>query len=429
MREGLPPGPRLPVALQTLLWFGWPVGFMERCGGRYGELFTLRLALGPPIVMVTSPGLADRVLSLPPEVATAGEENAVLEPLLGSSSLLMLDGPEHLRHRRLMLPFFHGERMRRHAPAIAAITAAEVRRWPVGRPFPLLPAMRSITLDVILRVVMGIEESARLAELRTLVARLLRMGSSWMVLPSMRRDYGPLSPWGRFVRLRGRVRGLLREEIDDRRNPAGGGADDVIGALVSHLTDDELTDELLTLLVAGYETTATSLAWTWELLLRRPDVLERVRAGSDADSPALLGAVIREALRLRPVFRFVSRRLRSPLELGGYRLPAGTSVGANVYLTHRRPDTYPEPALLVPERFLRRTPEPGTWIPFGGGVHRCLGASFAVFEMEVVLRTVLGMARLRPASPRPEPVRLHAVTMVPGRGARAVVLELGDPTG
>jgi cytochrome P450 len=251
------------------------------------------------------------------------------------------------------------------------------------------------------------------------------MGSSWMAVPALRRDLGPLSPWGRFTRLKARVDALLRDEIRRRReSPAAGGAPGggAIGAMLGEMEDGELADALMTLLVAGHETTATSLAWCFELLLRRPDLVDRLRADGRTGSSRLLDAVVRETLRLRPVFRYTSRRLRVPLTLGEHTVPAGVAVGASIYLAQRRADGYRSPRDFVPERFLSPpAPAPGAWIPFGGGVRRCPGASFATFEMGLVVRTVLELARLRPASARPERVALRAVTMVPARGARVVL--------
>jgi cytochrome P450 len=421
-RTALPPGPRLPGLVQTALWFGRPMQFMEWCGRRYGDCLTLRLPFGPAMVIVSDPALVDGILAAPPAIATTGPENAVLEPLLGPNSVLMLDGPEHLRQRKLLLPFFHGERMRRHEATIANITEREIERWPPGQPFPLLPRMRALTFEVILRIVFGLEDEARLAELGELLRRLLALGSSWLVLPFMQRDLGPHSPWGRFVRLKASIDQFLVREIRERRgDPPPATRDDVLSQLLQardedgdQLTDEELRDELMTLLVAGHETTATSLAWCFDLLLRRPDL-----AGEVVESRKLADAVIRETLRLRAPFRLVSRRLVAPMRVGPYTLPAGVSVGVNVYLTHRRSEVYPDPEAFRPERFMDGQPE--AWVPFGGGVRRCLGASFALFEMGVVLRTVLGRARLRPVSPGPDPISLHAVILVPKNGVQVVL--------
>jgi len=291
----------------------------------------------------------------------------------------------------------------------------------VGRPFPLLPRMREVTFEVILRVVFGLEESARLTALRRSLRRLLGMGGTWMVVPALRRDLGPLSPWGRFVRLRAGVDALLRAEIRERRERGGPAGDGAIDVLLAEMDDGELVDALITMLVAGHETTATSLAWCFELLLRRPSLVERLRGEGEPGAARLLDAVVRETLRLRPVFRYTSRRLREPLALGGYTVPAGFAVGANVYLAQRRAADHEDPDAFRPERFLDGAPTTGAWAPFGGGSRRCLGASFATYEIGLVLRTVLSAARLRPASARPEQIALHAIVMVPGRGARVVL--------
>jgi cytochrome P450 len=247
------------------------------------------------------------------------------------------------------------------------------------------------------------------------------MGSAWMLVPALRRDLGPLSPWGRFVRLRARVAALLRDEIRERRKSDMRGADSVVDLLLDSMDDEELVDALMTLLVAGHETTATSLAWCFELLLRRPDLVQRLRGELSLGSTRLLDAVVRETLRLRPVFRYTSRRLRDPLVLGAYTIPSGVTVGANIYLAHHRSDHYDDPDVFKPERFLDGAPRSGTWVPFGGGIRRCLGASFATYEMGVVVRTVLEIAELRSASARPERVKMHAITLVPGHSARVVM--------
>jgi cytochrome P450 len=418
MTGRLPPGPPLPASVQTLLWLAQPTAFPIWAARRYGDPHRLRLAFSGDLVLTADPTLVPGVLGLRPEVASAGEANALLAPLLGSRSLLMLDGPEHLRLRRLLGPPLRGEAMRAHRDLIVELTRRELARWPRRAPFPLLPRMRALTLEVILRVVFGLEAGPRLDLLRRLLVELLAMGSSWMVLPGTRLDLGPWSPWGRFVRLKARIDALLEEEIGERRRsgPGRGLLAELLADGNHGLAPGDLRDQLLTLLVAGHETTATTLAWCFELLLRHPEAAERARTDE-----RYLEAVVRETLRLRPIFRMASRRLRRTLELGPYRLPPGVSVGAAIYLAHRRPEIYPDPEGFHPERFLHAAPETGAWIPFGGGIRRCLGAAFASFEMSVVVGTVLGSVRLRPASASPEPVALHAVVLVPGRGARVVV--------
>jgi cytochrome P450 len=413
----LPPGPPLPAWIQTAIWLRWPLWFMSRCVRGYGDVFTLRPSFGPPIVMVCDPDLVRVILRLGPEEVSRADENAVLAPLLGARSLLLLDGVDHARLRRLQLPHLRPESFSSQHDLVASITRDEMRRWPVGQPFPLLPSMRAITLEVILRVAFGLEGSPRLEEIRDSIRRLLSMHSGWVLVPMLRRDLGPWSPWGRFTRLRARVDGLLREEIRQRSTPGGAG---MIDQLRDRMTEDELVDTLMTLLVAGHETTATSLAWCFELLLAHPELTVRLRRESDPDVERLLDAVIRETLRLRPVFRFTSRRTKKPLDLGTYRIPAGVSVAANIWLTHRRADCYEDPLMFHPERFLTGEPRPYSWIPFGGGSRRCPGASLATYEMGVVVRTVLQGARLRLAGRRPEGVGVHPITLIPRRGVRVI---------
>jgi cytochrome P450 family 135 len=406
------------MPLQTLIWFArpsWPARLPER----YGDPMTLRLAIGPTMVVTADPSLAHRVLALPVDVATAGEDNRLLEPLLGPSSLLMRDGPDHVRLRHLLAPFLRGEQMRAHEEAVAELTRRQIAGWQAGGAFPLLPRMRALTLQVILRVVFGIQESPRLVELGRLVERVLTAGSSWL-LPTWLRADVPGSPWRRFTRLKRQVDELLMTEIDAlaAAGPRGGMLDDLLAAhRDGELSRVELRDQLVTLLVAGHETTATTLSWCVELLLRDPDALAEVRANPSREAVA---DVIRETLRLRPVFRLVSRRLKQPWELGGWRLEPGTSVAANVFALHRDARVYDDPEVFRPGRWRGRPPGQA-WLPFGGGVRRCLGAAFAQFEMEVILAILLSEVRLRPASDRPEPMALHAVTLIPKHGARVVV--------
>jgi len=425
----LPPGPRLPVAAQTLLFGLKSVDYMERCGRRYGDAFTLRLPAGRTLVLFSRPDAIRDIFAASPEDATAGDSNAfALEPFVGSGSLLLLDGRRHLDERRLMLPPFHGERMRAYTGLIADITREDIASWPAGSVFSMRSRTQEITFEVILRAVFGLDEGERLHAVRAATADMLRFASKpLLMLPAFRRDLGPLTPWRSFVEVRARVREAIVDTIRERRaDPMVAERADILSMLVqarrpdgSGLGDDELCDELLTLLLAGHETTATALAWTFDLVLHDPPVLERLHR--DPDDDAYVDAVIKEALRLRPVIPEVGRRLVRPMTIGGIDLPAGVFAVPNIVLVHRRPDVYPDPLAFRPERFLGRRPDPYAWLPFGGGTRRCLGASFAQTEMRVVLRTVLASTRLRAADPDLEQVRRRIVTLAPRHGTRVVV--------
>ncbi len=427
----LPPGPRLPVAVQTYLWVARPTTTMRRWRRRYGDVFTIKLAMQGDVVQVADPALLKAIFTAKPDDARAGEANTILEPLLGQSSVLLLDGREHLRQRKLLLPPFHGERMQQYGDLIARVTDEELERWPVGHPFALRESMQRVTLDVILRAVFGMDDPGQLAELRPLIGSLVNVSrSSIALLPGLRRDLGPRSPWGRLLRLRARVDELLFDLIRLRRaDPEVATRDDVLSMLVQArdengeaMTDGELRDELMTLLLAGHETTATSLAWCFNLLLTHPVELRLLREDLDAGGTARLDAVIKETMRLRPVVSIVARRLHAPLQVGPWTLPAGVIVAPNIELVHHRADLYPNPERFDPGRFLDRQVETYEWLPFGGGTRRCLGASFATFEMRSVIPIVLRRAAsLRLVEQKVDAVRRRAVVMVPQHGVRVVL--------
>jgi cytochrome P450 family 135 len=431
---GLPPGPRVPPVGQTLAWIVRPEPFMARAHARFGDVFTVRLAAVGTLVFVADPALLKPIFTADADVLRAGEANSALEPVMGARSVLLLDGDEHLRARRLMLPPFHGERLATYESLIAAIADEALDAWPRGVPFRLQERMQAITLDVIARVVFGVEEPARLAAVREALKALVAMSTRRVVmLPWLRRDLGPSSPWRRFLALRNHVDGVIYDEIARRRRaPDLGEREDILSLLLAArdeqgvgLSDRELRDELVTLLLAGHETTATALAWTFERLLRAPDALERLTAECrDADGDGgYLEAVALETLRLHPPLPLVARMVARPWELPGVgELPAGVMVAPCIWLVHRRADLYPEPDAFRPERFLGRAPATYEWLPFGGGRRRCLGATFASFEMQVVLRTLLRRADLRVRDPRPEGMRRRAIVFAPGRGAEAVLV-------
>jgi cytochrome P450 family 135 len=428
----LPPGPSAPAIAQLGARFALGLRFLEWCARRYGDPFTLRMPGGERVVFIADPQAIKAVFTSRPgsfEIGTGG--NALLEPLLGSGSLLLLDGSAHMRQRRLLLPPLHGERMQRYLGLMADSTNRSLEEWPVGTPFPLQRRMQDITFDVILRAVFGVEESERHEPLRAALRQILDFGRSRAAFIPWVRHWAHGS-WVRFIHEREQLDSLLYEEISRRRGEGAAGRDDIFSMLLearyedgSPMTDKELRDELITLLVAGHETTATGLAWTFELLFRHDAVMRRLIGELRDGGEEYLDAVVTEALRIRPVIAQISRKTTAPFELDGYEIPPGTLVAPSIHLVHRRADIYPEPRAFRPERFLGSGPETYTWLPFGGGVRRCIGASFALFEMKVVLRTVLSRASLRAASPTPEPAVPRAVTLAPKHGAMAVLERLG----
>ena len=428
----LPPGPRIGKALTTVGWFFRPGPFMRRCRDLYGDVFTLDIPNEGPWVLVADPDAIKQVFTGDPTLLHAGEGNVVLKPILGSNSVLLLDEKPHMRQRKLMLPPFHGERMKAYADTMREVAEREVASWPLGEPFPLWPRMQAITLEVIVRTVFGVERAADAARL----GRVLDDAMQWGTNPVAAISLGLLGADHRITRQV--VRRALRDadamvysEIARRRGEDLDERDDVLSMLLqaryedgSPMTDEELRDELMTLLVAGHETTATALAWTLERVVRHPHVLERL---TDEGDDEYLDAVLKESLRLRPILPLVARRLQEPMEIGGHLLPARCTVTPCIYLVHRRPDIYPEPERFRPERFLEQPAGTYTWIPFGGGIRRCLGASFALFEMKQVLRAITRAVRLRPEVKASEKVVRRAITLTPERGARVVAEEVGRP--
>jgi cytochrome P450 family 135 len=426
----LPPGPRAPRALQTARWIARPAAMMEDCARRYGDMFTLKIANEGTWVFVSDPDAVKQIFTGDPRLLHAGEANVVLLPVLGSHSVLLLDENAHMAQRKLMLPPFHGERMRGYEQTMAGVAAREIERWPAREPLPAWPTMQAITLEVIMRTVFGVTDSARIERL----GDVLRSSLSWAAEP---RRMAMLALLGSrrlatnrsFQSVIQPADELIYEEIRARREAADlQQRDDVLSMLIqarhddgTEMRDEELRDELMTLLVAGHETSATALAWALEALARHPATLRRLRDEVDAGEDEYLDAVIKEILRLRPVIALVLRRLTEPMEIGGRLLPAGVNVAPCIYLVHRRPDVYPEPRAFRPERFLERPPGTYTWFPFGGGVRRCLGASFAQFEIKVVLRELVTRLDIRPARSRPERRVRRAIVFAPGRGGELVV--------
>jgi cytochrome P450 len=431
----LPPEPQSPPLVQTLRWAFRPIPFMQECRERYGDSFSVRfLSFERPMVMISDPVAIKALYTEPAHNLPPGRE-IILEPLLGSRSLLLLEGKDHLAHRKLMLPSFHGERMRSYEPIVEEIIDAEIDSWRLGEEFPIHPRMQAVTLEVILRVVFGVAEGPRLERLRGLLTRVLNETASPFAqligLATRRLGRGP---WDRFEGLLGEVDEQIYAEIAERRRDDGlEDRDDILSALIlarfeddSAMSDTDLRDQLMTLLLAGHETTATALAWTFDLLLRHRAQLRRLRDSLEDGDDDYLRATITESLRLRPVVPLAGRRLAKELSTDGLTLPAGTDVTPAIWLAHTRADAYPEPFAFRPERFLEEGPDTYAWIPFGGGVRRCLGAAFAEFEMRIVLREVLTRCELEKADPAPERIARRNITLSP-RGGTPVIVTARHP--
>ena len=424
----LPPGPKLPVLLQTLGWIVRPGPFMERCRDRYGDAFTLRIQNEGTWVMLSDPAAVKQVFTGDPKLLHAGEANGILRPILGPNSLLLLDERAHMAQRKLLLPPFHGERMKAYGELMTAAAETEIASWPAGEVVATRPAMQRITLEIVMRAIFGVSDTGGLERMRSALTSML----DWTTDPSRLVVLVAAGPKGirrlpAYRRVMGALDDVIAEEIERRRAaPDLDERDDILSMLLqarheddgSPMTGAELRDELMTLLVAGHETTATALSWALERLARHPGAWARLREG-DGD---YVDAVIKETLRLRPVVPMVLRKLTAPMEIGGFELPAGAVAAPCIYLLHRREDLYPDARAFRPERFLERPAGTYTWIPFGGGVRRCLGASFAQFEMAAVLRVLARRCeRLEPDALVPERIARRSITLVPQREGRVLV--------
>jgi len=435
-----PPGSRLPAALQTARFLRDPVGVFDAAHRRYGPVFRMRFLGFPPTAFATTAAGAEQIYALDADGGRAGEvRRRFLEPAVGQHSLMTLDGDPWWRHRRLLSPPLHGRAIAGYRDEIAAIAVQDVARWPVGRPFALRDRMQHITLEVILRVIFGIRDGERLARLRAALTELIDAGGSLtlLMMPPRIRTWLEVSPLAlrmrflastRFFAARAAVDRMLYEEIARRRAGPVADGTDVLSRLLRArddegrpMSDRELRDELITLLEAGHETTATGLAWAFERLLRNPAVLARLR--DDLDDDRYLDAVVKEALRSRPVVYDAPRLVDAPLRLGGYEVPAGWFTAPLIALIHHDPDAFPEPNTFRPERFLGDGSGAAlkAWMPFGGGRRFCVGAQLALLEMRVVIREVLARVELAAVDPAPEPARMTHVTLVPANLTRVVV--------
>jgi len=428
----LPPRVRLPALVQGAAFAIDMVGFLERSRNRYGDVFEVRLPGIGKFVYVADPALVKQVFAADRDIGLAGEaRRPFFEPLLGSESLLTTDGEQWERQRKLLGPPFHGELIEGYREQMREIAAASIAGWPRGEPIKMRPRMQEITLEVILRLVFGIEDADRLARLRDLLPKLGEDGAWLFWLPP---DFRPgwFPPLRNIFKRRDEIDEILFDEIARRRrDPDVAERKDILSLLVAggEAGDQELRDELMTLLAAGHETTATSLAWAFERLVRHPRVVEKIRA--EAPEEEYLDAVVKETLRIRPVIQDVIRKLKEPMQLGEWTIPVDRHVTPAIVLVQRRGDIHEDRKAFKPERFLGNPKTFSGWIPFGGGRRRCVGSHMAMLEMKVVIREVLERVDLEPADARSERARLHHVTLVPAKGATVIardrVADSGQP--
>jgi cytochrome P450 family 135 len=423
----LPPGPPESPLRQAIRWVREPLTMLDDCSARYGDTFTIRPAGLGPTVMLSDPGAVKEVFTGDPEVLRSGEANAALAALLGRNSVLLLDGEQHLRERRLLLPPFHGERLRAYETVVRSVAERSIASWPPGSAFSVLPHMQAITLEVITRGVFGVKDDDRVDALARAITRLLNVLSQprRVLALLVLKPHGPVvRAWRRWGPLMRRVNRLLFEEIRIRRADSGlGERNDILSLLLSvtdedgkALDDEHVRDELVTLLTAGHDTTATALTWALVRLAREPEMLARIREEGEPYAEA----VARETLRFHAVLPFSLRHVAAPIEVAGRSYPAGIRLATCIPLAHRRPDAYPSPDQFRPERFLDGAPGTYEWIPFGGGTRRCLGAGLALLEMRGVLSAVARAGRLHAASRGEEPTGRRGITFAPASGGRVV---------
>jgi cytochrome P450 len=435
--KGAIPGPSAPAAVQTLRWMRRTIPTLRSYHRAYGEVIQMRLLGLGPLVLVTHPDDVKMVFALSPDVGLAGQANAVLAPFLGQTSVLVSDGATHGRLRKLMMPSFQGDRMLAFGAAMREAAERLVDELPLFTPFSFQSRMQDVTLEIIVRTVFGVTAAHELAELTKAVRATLAL-TTWpgLLLPAMQTDLGPLSPWGRFRRHADEVDAILHRKIKLlREKPDGSIASSLVharGEAGERLTDQEIAEQLITLLVAGHETTATALAWGLDGLLENPDIqrelVDELRTVPDlaVDKIArlpLLDATVKESLRRLPVIPLVGRRLSEPLEVRGYTVPAGTVIAPCIYLAHHRPEAFPDPDRFDPRRFLRDKPTSFELFPFGGGIRRCIGAAFATLEMKILFAVLLTRLSLRRGtSAETRPIR-RSITLAPSGGLSVVCIE------
>ncbi|MEP7119301.1 MAG: cytochrome P450 [Byssovorax sp.] len=445
----LPPRSRLPGFVNMVRWMADPDGSLERDAAHFGDAYLIKSTLFGMEAVFNHPSALKEIFTGDPERFVAGEANSLFGPILGDRSVLLLDGAEHLHVRRMMLPAFHGERMRCYTDAMREITRKAIGSLRPGDQLSLHSLFQRITLDVILSTVLGLdEEGPELSQARDQIMHLLDRvqsptGAIWMI-PAMRREVYGLSPWASIKREIDALDRMLMAHIAARR-ALSTEKDDVLAMLIRAVDEDgkglddrTLCSQLKTLLIAGHETSATSLAWVFEELLRVPgeqarltEEVRRVTEGASLTAEHLPGlerldSVIKESLRLHPVTGAVGRILKKPTTIAGYDLPTGMFIVACVHMTHRRADLYPEPYRFLPERFVGKKTDPYEWAPFGGGIRRCLGMAFSLHEMKVIMATMFAAGlRLRLEAKGPWKAELRSLFYSPKGGTKVVVEATG----
>ena len=428
----LPPGPKLPSAIQMIGFWNRPIASMERARARYGKRFTIRLLGAPPFVVHSEPEHLKEIFAAPADVLHPGEGAKLLEPVVGAHSLILLDEDPHLEQRKLLLPALHGERLEALTGLVREVTEREVEGWPRDQAVVTHERLQDLTLEIILRAVFGLDPGPRLDELRALLSGVLEFTLNPLsMIPPLQRGYFGRGPFASFVERRARADELIFELVAERRAEHSR-RDDVLAMLLdarhddgSPMSDQELRDELMTLLTAGHETTTSQLAWAFAILARHPRVQDELIAEADAgEGDDYVTATVHEVLRRRPVLPNAEPRLvKREVEIGGWTFPPDVCLIANAYLLHHDADVYPDPYAFRPERFVGEKPGTYTWIPFGGGRRRCIGAAFASLEMRAVLGAVFSRFRLAPGEGGPEAARRRAITISPKRGGRVILRE------
>jgi cytochrome P450 len=442
----LPQGPETNPLIQLLAWISDPLGYLDRCAKRYGDIFTLRIAGFEPLVIISNHQAIQEIFSVDSKKFDAGRSNSIVRFLVGDNSLLLLDGDRHKRDRKLLMPSFHGEKVKSYAQIICQITEEIASQWQINRPFLARNVTQDITLEVILRVVFGLAEGNRYQQIKPLLAEVLDMtGSplraSLLFFKFLQQDWGAWTPWGRMVERQRKIDELLFAEIKQRRANSQQNGNDILSLMLGvrdetgqAMTDQELRDEMITLLVAGHETTATALAWAFYWIHKLPEVrsklIEELDSLGDNPDPMIiyqlpyLTAVCNETLRMHPVIPITFPRIaKEAIQIMGYDFEAGTSLTPSIYLVHYREDIYPEPDRFKPERFLDRTYSPSEFLPFGGGNRRCLGYALAMLELKLVIATVLQNYELTLASDRPAKAQRRGLTIAPNNGVPLVMVK------